>query len=284
MKRVQLYQNWKKAVDAYDGDNLRTSIFTGAAEFVDRYIDRRQTEVVSNVIKPGGKDFILDVGCGAGRWSGFLCSRARRMVVGVDQSVDMLKAVKDRRKGKFSLVQGLGWKLPFKDSIFDVSFCCFSMCYAKKTEYFEKYATEIVRVTRDEGKVIIIDVTRNRTLNKKWVVFRTPEEYVAAFSKAGAKKESLRGYFFDQPIRLYYIIWRVILKPLWRRENPKLRTYNTTTLVGWLEVKGGALKTITEIPGRIILSAMHPIDRIFAGSILQAFCDEKVMCFKKKVI
>jgi ubiquinone/menaquinone biosynthesis C-methylase UbiE len=71
-----------------------------------------------------GRD-VLELGCGAARWSAALAARGAR-AVGIDVSGNQLAEARRklaRRRPPVELVQGSAEELPFRDEAFDVAFC-----------------------------------------------------------------------------------------------------------------------------------------------------------------
>lgn len=71
---------------------------------------------------------VLELGCGAGQWSGSLAAEGAEgtQVVGLDVSEGQLAAATDRMRAhgvRFPLVQGAAEQLPFAPASFDVVFC-----------------------------------------------------------------------------------------------------------------------------------------------------------------
>lgn len=112
--------------------------------------------------EPRGKD-ILEVGCGAARWSFALARRGARPV-GLDiSSAQLAHAAKFlRRSGsKVRLVRGNAEQLPFPDSTFDVAFCdwgALTFCDPHRT------IPEAARVLREGGRLIFSTSSPFRTV------------------------------------------------------------------------------------------------------------------------
>ncbi|GAB7016308.1 hypothetical protein JCM10550A_16760 [Methanogenium cariaci] len=94
---------------------------------------------------------ILDAGCGKGRFSDLLL-KAGAEVVGIDFSDELLQATRNINGGFFT--QGSLTRLPFKDNSFDYVFSIEVLEHIPDTEIA---ISELIRVLRTNGKILIID-------------------------------------------------------------------------------------------------------------------------------
>ena len=110
---------------------------------------------------------ILDVATGTGKQA-FAFAKRKNEVVAVDLSKDMIEIAKKRNKYRnltFEIADATS--LPFRTGSFDiscVSFALHDMILSIRGETL----SEIVRVTRDEGKIVVVD-------------YAVPESKVARF-------------------------------------------------------------------------------------------------------
>jgi len=104
------------------------------------------------------KGKLLDISCGTGEFLKQLEHNdvhRNLQVYGLDLSPKMLKKAKNKLSSKVNLLEGDVHQLPFKNNTFD---------YAISTEAFHHYGNqlqalqEMVRVTKKDGKVIIVDI------------------------------------------------------------------------------------------------------------------------------
>lgn len=105
---------------------------------------------VVRALMPSGVSRALDVGCGGGRYTECLASRAER-VVGVEP--DWAQICRVRAKGRaIWLVQGAAEALPFRGGSFDLVLC------TEVLEHLEDDAAglaELRRVLRSRGRLIL---------------------------------------------------------------------------------------------------------------------------------
>jgi ubiquinone/menaquinone biosynthesis C-methylase UbiE len=256
-------------------DLTRVSIATGSSHIIDEYVDQRQKEIVLEILKKEKIDFLLDAGMGAGRWVDFF-SGISDNPVGTDTSLDMLNVFKERQgRDKYSLINCNHINLPFKSNTFDVSFCCFSLLYIKNDNEFNNAINDIIRVTKNNGVIIIIEITSDERTMTKFFVNRTQQYITNQFQANGAGLMDIYGYYFDYPVRGYQLIARSILKicGVPRNEYSNLWVY--------LEKKGGYTQKVFEFPSRIIIGIFYPADKLLAKKILNSLCSEKIFVFKK---
>ncbi len=107
-----------------------------------------QKEITSSFLKSAGKNNILDVACGTGR---FFPLYAPRKIYGVDISRDMLNEARKKKLAK-ELKLADAENLPFKDNTFDA---VITSQFVMHTPYYEKIIKEMTRVAKKQGSIII---------------------------------------------------------------------------------------------------------------------------------
>lgn len=108
---------------------------------------------------------ILDAGCGKGRFSDVLL-KAGAEVVGLDFSDELLQETRNINGGFFT--QGSLTRLPFKDNSFDYVFSIEVLEHIPDTELA---ISELIRVLRNNGKILIIDKNKC-SLHRKLLIPR----------------------------------------------------------------------------------------------------------------
>lgn len=256
---------------------MRISIATGSSGILDKYVNNRQKEIVSKYITGKIPGYVLDAGMGAGRWTDFLCNRSRQEI-GVDVSREMINVARENIKNENArFIICSNTYLPFKDNTFDLSFCCFSLLYLILMIDFNKAVEELIRVTKKNRRIIVIDITSRRPALSDLMLRRTSSQYTKAFSIHGAILEHIHGYYTDYPIRIYQFILRKILKLFYR--SPQGFDKNIWV---WSEKRGQYFNMLLEIPLIFIIIIMYPIDKLLAKNFFQPICPEKVFFFMKK--
>jgi ubiquinone/menaquinone biosynthesis C-methylase UbiE len=257
-------------------DIMRISIATGSSGVLDKYIDKRQKEIVSKYLTGEKLRYVLDAGMGAGRWTDLLSIQSEEEI-GIDISREMMAVARANiRKKNASFFLCSTTNLPFKDNTFDFSLSCFSLLYLVSNTDFNKAVEELIRVTKTNQKIIIIDITTRKPAKSALMLRRTSSQYIKTFSKYGAALEDIEGCYVDYPIRGYQFIIKGIRRLFSRSSNEPKNVWE------WSEEKGKFFKTFIELPLRFIIFIMHPVDKLLAGKILQPICPEKVFLFKKK--
>lgn len=139
----------------YEDSVDRSVSFTGRDS---AFFARRKVEILEDIVRPGLGSLqglnLLDVGCGTGTTDRYLVPRVRRLH-GVDVSEEMLvKAQRNVPKAKFTWYDGE--KIPFPDETFDVAVAICVLHHVPVSKRC-KVVSEMVRVTRPEGVVVVIE-------------------------------------------------------------------------------------------------------------------------------
>ena len=151
---------------------------------------------------------VLDLACGSGRYTQIARDRSARRVIGLDNSVPMLRvglqAGVTVQNGAPSLAQGEMDALPFAADTFDVLICALAIGHLPPTRMLATFI-EIARVLRPGGAALISDFhpflylsggrrTFNAPNGVTYAVEHTPHlisDYYAALRSAGLTLERL---------------------------------------------------------------------------------------------
>jgi len=112
-----------------------------------KYEDITQKDIVFDMINSWKNLNILEVGCGTGRFS-IEISKRSGTITALDPALSMLEKIKKRaniKDGRFELVCGSGYELPFKDDSFDGCVCINVLSHLPN---YGKVFREIHRVLR----------------------------------------------------------------------------------------------------------------------------------------
>ncbi|HXW37944.1 MAG TPA: class I SAM-dependent methyltransferase [Nitrososphaerales archaeon] len=139
-------------------------IFSGLSDSYDSVLDygtlmqdrRWKDWVIKNSLPSGGSQ-ILDVGCG----TCVLESRLSRecSVVGVDLTEEMIRIGQSKRlESVSSLLLSDGERLPFREASFDIVVSCYVVKYCDTPSFI----SEMARVLRPGGRLVLYDFARPR--------------------------------------------------------------------------------------------------------------------------
>jgi SAM-dependent methyltransferase len=162
------------------------------AHVAEHYLAKRTRFVLSTCAPPAR---LLDVGCGTGALAERLAARGYE-VTGLDPSPGMLDRLRARTPG-IKAVQGSATQMPFGDGEFDLSLSVATMHHIADAAAVRSALTEMVRVVRPGGRVIVWD---HNPRNPYWprLMERVPqdrgderlipaEELVAGLKAGGAE-------------------------------------------------------------------------------------------------
>ena len=100
-----------------------------------------------------GSERVLDSGCGAGAFA-FAVAPLVRSVVGIDLSKDLIAAGRELAPANCELLVGDATALPFGYGSFDIAGCMRVLHHAHRPELI---VSELARVTRPGGKILLVD-------------------------------------------------------------------------------------------------------------------------------
>jgi len=103
---------------------------------------------------PMGKD-VLDLGCGPGYFCRLTEEMGARSVIGLDQSMAMLKEARENcQSQRVGLLLSPVDNVPFEDAIFDIIICSLVAGHLKK---IDRLISEISRLLKNEGVCLLSD-------------------------------------------------------------------------------------------------------------------------------
>jgi ubiquinone/menaquinone biosynthesis C-methylase UbiE len=134
--------------------------FAKTVDAFSKYAVRDTPEVVADklaFVKPQSTDLALDVACGPGTFVLALAPRVR-FARGIDLTEEMLRQARafqlERQITNACFDCGDAEQLPYADGSFDLVFCQCSFHHMPKPGLVLK---EMVRVTKPEGRIVVID-------------------------------------------------------------------------------------------------------------------------------
>jgi len=163
------------------------------------------THVVQTHIKLKSNAQILDVGCGVGKWVNFFVEKGFA-TTGIDSSPWMIKVAKKRIKREFEnhvrfCVMNVA-KLNLPTNSYDMVNCITVLQHILNDEDWRNAIHEMIRVTKPLGYVLIFEAAPSFILIKRTrhLRFRTMEEYISEFRRAGAHLINWRATDLSYPI------------------------------------------------------------------------------------
>jgi demethylmenaquinone methyltransferase/2-methoxy-6-polyprenyl-1,4-benzoquinol methylase len=158
--------------------DLNEKVYPAFAPFYDLValpITRLRRQVVDLVGAVDGLK-VLDVATGTGSQALAFAARGAE-VVGIDISEAMLRVA--QRKNHFATLafrRADATKLPFSTAAFDVSVMSFA-AHEMPESVRERALREMARVTRRDGKVVVVDYGLPRNPAGRWLVFHVVKLY-----------------------------------------------------------------------------------------------------------
>ncbi len=160
-------------------------------------------------IKEG--DCVLEVACGTGEQA-LLFVRKGAIVTGLDLSKPMLKVARQKNKGyekTLRFIYGDATKLQFADNRFDISTITLAL-HEMDPSIHMKVVKQMIRVTKKNGKIIIVDYTVPKSKNfwtslckyAIWLVERIAGGDHYRNYKHFMKNGGLRELIINLPLRL----------------------------------------------------------------------------------
>lgn len=135
--------------DSEDNAHLYDANVEGAGGIFGVYNHKSEVAGLTCYFDKEKLDLVLDAGCGNGR---FLETLPRQTVsIGVDASLNLLRAARRRRRGDFLVCCELE-HLPFRNDLFSTVISCRVIQHLREQE---RAVLELCRVTRDHGDLIL---------------------------------------------------------------------------------------------------------------------------------
>ena len=160
------------------------------AIYADERVGSLLLETVNRYRKEA-KAYLLDIGCGPGKWINLLVKRFTHVTgVGIDLSTEMLKQAKKRiSRGNVNLAGMNVAKLGFPSELFHLVTSVTVLQHILDDETWRNAIKEMVRVTKPKGHIIIYEIA-----SPVWQFkVRKLSEYVSQFEMVGARLIHWRG-------------------------------------------------------------------------------------------
>ena len=163
-------------------------------DFVEIFVASLRKKVAKRIHKQKAK--ILDMACGTGNQS-IAFANKNHSVVGVDLSPDMLRYAKKKVKSSHDItfVCGDATKISYPDAYFDVSSISFGL-HDMPEEIGIMILREMIRTTKPDGQIIIVDYHKPKNKIIAWLGFRIAKlwesKYYDHFMRVGL------NYYLDK--------------------------------------------------------------------------------------
>lgn len=158
--------------------------------FVKLHSSSRNLKLVKNMLKEN--DTVLDVGCGLG-FTGEYLSRKGFSVTGVELDPGLVKRVK--KYASYDLHNHDAAELPYENESFDSCVMMYVMHHIP-TEHHKKVLSEISRILKKNGKLIMIEPEPNSKFDLAWDKLFFRDNFYGYFELSGnynlVKKGNIR--------------------------------------------------------------------------------------------
>ncbi len=153
---------WNKTAQKFgEKENYSPVLLPSSKGLLNWYTDYLQNRALKKHLERLSGHYVLDIGCGVGRWSARL-AKSGSFVVGVDLSREMAKRAKSRlskRNLSGDFVVGSVEKLPFVPNLFDSILSVTVLQHNVEKSSFDSAVSEMLRITRIDGSIVLLEYT-----------------------------------------------------------------------------------------------------------------------------
>jgi SAM-dependent methyltransferase len=153
---------WNRTAKKFgDKDGYRPVLMPSSKGLLNWYTDFLQNRALKKHLDSFSAQFVLDIGCGVGRWSARLATLGST-VIGIDLSREMAKRAKSRlskRNLKGDFVVASVEKLPFIPNLFDSILSVTVLQHNVEKSSFDSAVSEILRIIRMDGTLVLLEYT-----------------------------------------------------------------------------------------------------------------------------
>jgi uncharacterized protein (TIRG00374 family) len=119
---------------------------------VQRYFQRRKTEVIKNTLSVDTDDVIIDIGCGSGVQIKEFAKQGYSLAIGMDVNLNAIRFARERSISNTEFILADAQYLPIKSCIADKVICAEIIEHLKNPEHL---VHEITRILKSGGAVVI---------------------------------------------------------------------------------------------------------------------------------
>jgi len=187
LKSEDLIKYWKNRASTF-GDKAVLDVRYSVEEI--NKVTTRQKEIIFPVLQKyltGREKFVLDFGCGTGRFTKALRELVQGESVGFDPVPAFIEtARKNDPEGKYDVLNGK--EIPIAKRSVDVFWCCLVLG-GLQNRSLNKLEREIRRVLKPGGILVVIENT-SKLESKSYWFYRSQEFYIGLFKKFNLKLET----------------------------------------------------------------------------------------------
>lgn len=176
----------QRALHAQERELLQAVCVLGATEQENKCADRVQRHLIESAVRQVGFDLlgrdVLEYGCGVGRWKGFF-GKYSCAWKGVDLAENMLRIARSRYpEAEFKKIHGN--RIPYPGRSFDLVYSI-TVVHHNPYEQQEEILSEMVRVLREDGYLILLEDVGEGRGNRSNMFPRSRSEWVALMDRYG---------------------------------------------------------------------------------------------------
>lgn len=169
-----------------------------------QYINRREKDLIIDLMSPRRGERLLDVGCGTGEHLG-LFQGSGCDVTGIDPSDQMLAVARQKLGDKVDLFTGKAEDLPFSDNEFDIVSLILSLEFTRDPE---KAISEAIRVSQGRVFLGVLNKFSTVALQRRISGLFHPSVYHSArFFHIGELSRMIRSFLPGVDIRWGSVIF-----------------------------------------------------------------------------
>ncbi len=151
---------WNQTAEKFGKkEDYRPVLTPSSKGLLNWYADYLQKRALNRILKKLSGKFVLDIGCGVGRWSARL-AEFNAQVVGVDLSREMAKRANLRTKRKnlsAAFIVASANMLPFKPMIFDSVISVTVLQHIVEETPFKSAVADMARIIKTDGEIILLE-------------------------------------------------------------------------------------------------------------------------------
>ncbi len=275
-----LYKQRGQLNELLDNEGLLTVCHPDKPLYYNKLFDFFEKKAFSETIQKCGlllNKVVLDIGSGTGRWvKKFVALGAT--VHGIDIVEEAISKLKRKNLPGTSFQVMSADKLKFPDNYFDVVNSIVVLLHLPY-EKQEKAIAEICRVTKNGGKILLIESTFMKNYPEH-VFPNTPQRWISLFQKHGCKLIIYKGQEYFPLLRLFDCLYKTIKKITEKDAKDRSTidlSYNTQKKAGIVKT---LLKKVFSLSERITVYLSYPIEYVCPYIFPSSFSRHGIFLFE----